>query len=177
MKKINFLGLLIASSLLFNILPSSQHKALSQNGEIDFSIGGKGCNSRVEYNRVTRIVKLRPGLELNAYSQLERITCLLRVSSPSENHILVPIAIKGNTRNRGGKMTVAITTNSGANTISTMKRSYTTTGGMNLAQFFEPSDNPQCASSGNFGANISVFGTNAWVDLNNVQFEVRSRPC
>ena len=177
MKQIHLLGLLIGSSVLLNLLPNNQPQALSQTGGIDVRIAGEGCTSRVEYNPRTKIVRLRPGLKLNAYSEIDRTTCNLRISSPNEDQILVPIAVKGNTRNRGGKVTISMTTNSGAKILSTMKRSYTTTGGINVAQFFVPSESPQCGSSENIGANISVFGTNAWADLNDIQFQLQSKRC
>ncbi len=177
MKKINLFGLLVASGLLINMLPVTQSKALSQTGGIDFNVGGKGCNSSVQFNPRTQIITLKPGLKLNTYGNLDRISCLLRVSTPTDDKILVPIAVKGNTHNHGGKMTISITTNSGANVLSTMRRSYTTTGGINVAQFFVPSDSPQCGSSGNVGANVSVFGTNAAINLHNIQFKLVSKRC
>jgi hypothetical protein len=177
MKKINILGLLMGTGLLFNLLPSNQPQALSQPGGIDFNLAGDGCNSTVDYNPRTKILRLKPGLKLNAYKDIDRITCLLRVTSTNQDLILVPVAVKGSVKNRGGQMTVSITTNSGANILSTLKRSYNTSGGIDAVKFFEPSENPQCGSSGNFGANISVFGTNASVDLNDIQFQLQSKRC
>ena len=178
MKKVNNLwGVLILSSLLINTLTSNHNMALSQTENFDFHVAGNGCNSQVEFDPVTRIVKLIPGLELNAQNELERSVCALRVTTPTNNYVLVPMSIKGNIRNRGGEMTIDITTNSGATILSTLKQTYTTSDEIDLTNLFEPSENPQCGSSEIVGANINVFGTNASIDLDDIQFELRSQEC
>jgi hypothetical protein len=177
MKKFNLVSLLIVSSLIINLLPNSHNQALSQTGDLDFNLAGNGCNSRVDYNPRTQVITLKPGLRLNARSDLERSVCILRVTSSRNDQILVPLSVKGTTRNYGGKMSIAITTNSGANVLSTLRRDYMTSGSINVANLFMSSENPQCASSNIVGANISVFGTNASIDLNDIRFTLQTKKC
>ncbi len=151
--------------------------AISQTEGLDFHIGGKGCNATVEFDPTTQVINFKSGLQLNAQNNLERAVCLLRISTPNSDQVLVPFSVKGKTTNRGGKMTVSITTNSGANIISTLKQSYTGSADIDVTDLFEPSENPQCVSSGIVGANINVFGTNAAIDLNDIRFQLQTQQC
>lgn len=177
MKKFNFVSLLILSSLTINLFPSSHNSVLSQTGAIDFNLAGNGCNSKVDYNPRTQVITLKPGLRLNTGRNLDRAVCILRVTTPRDDQILVPLSIKGTTRNYGGRMSIAITTNSGANVLSTLQRDYTSSGSINVGDLFTPSENPQCGSSNIVGANISVFGTNANINLNDIRFTLQTKKC
>jgi hypothetical protein len=177
MKKLNLFSLLILSGLFMSIFPISHNQVLSQTGGIDFNLAGEGCNSSVEYNPTTKVVTLRPGLRLSAGSTVKRSVCILRVTSPRNDQILVPLSIQGTTRNNGGTMSIAITTNSGANILSTLKKDCKTTGSINVAHLFVPSENPQCGLSNIVGANINVFGKNASVNLNDIRFTLETRKC
>ena len=176
MRKVQILGASILSGLLIIILPGNENMAVAKTENFGFHLGGKNCNSQVEFDQDTGIVKIVPGLQLNAQNQLERVACLLRVTT-TNNQVLVPVSIKGNVRSRGGKITVAITTNSGANMLSAIKQTYTNSGNIDVTNLFEPSENPQCGSSKTVGANISVFGSNASIDLDEIQFQLRSQEC
>lgn len=177
MKKVNLGRVLILSTILISILSINPNMTLAQSDEFDFHIAGNGCNSQVEFDRTTSIVKLTPGLQLDAQNDLERAVCSLRITSPDSDRILVPLSIKGHVKNRGGDMTVAITTNSGANILSTMEKTYTKSGEIDVTDLFKPSEHPQCGASEIVGANINVFGTKASIVLDDIQFELRLSKC
>jgi hypothetical protein len=177
MKNVKFLGLFTLLILLINILESSQYQALAQTGGVEINISGQGCNSRVEFNPYTQIVTLKPSMKLTARKEVERIVCVVRISTPTDDQILVPFSIKGNTRTNGGNMNVAITTNSGAEVLSTLRRTYTRSGGIDAAHLFSPSESPQCGSSSMVGANINLHGTNGSIELSDIRFKLQTKKC
>jgi hypothetical protein len=174
MKKVNLGKVLILSTILISTLSINPNVTLAQSDHFDFQLAGNGCNSQVEFDPVTGIVKLTPGIKLDAQNELERAVCSLRVKSPNSDRILVPLSITGSIKNRGGDMTVAITTNSGANILSTMEKTYTKSGEIDVTDLFKPSEHPQCGTSEIVGANINVFGTKASIVLDDIQFQLRS---
>lgn len=123
------------------------------------------------------VVTLKPGMRLTANKDLDRIVCVLRINSTTDDQILVPLSVKGSTQINGGEMSIAITTNSGANVLSTAKENYTATGKIDITNLFEASDSPQCGSSTIVGANINLYGTNGSIDLNDIRFTLKSRTC
>jgi hypothetical protein len=178
MKTFKLLGFSLLSILLVNILlQGSKSQALSQTGDVNINISGMGCNSSIDFNPSTQIITLKPGMRLSANKSLNRIVCVLRISTPTSDKILVPLSVKGSIRNYGGTMSVAITTNSGANVLSRIEKDYTRSGNIDLANLFSTSGIDQCGSSNTVGANINVFGTKGSIDLNDIRFRLQSKKC